>query len=290
MKIVRAFSGLQQGMFFIPLIRKESALNDFLSNQKGPEIHDIHEDRFGTLWVGGFELFKIERYINPFINHSNLSQHSSSGLLTIFKDRAGRIWQAEEDVVIRHSSSNNDEMRIELNAVYGIYEDRQGDIWLSRTCTGVLNRLSGPDLSSLETYYVDRSALEENMVFGCVNRVMEDRDGNMWVPVYLGGLSFFDRKTKTFKQYTSESHGLGSNAILRLNEAHSEQGVLWLSTEEGLSRFDIQNETFTNYHSELLTRAMMTLEDKKDAFGLPLLEMGCTCLIGRQEKLNDLIR
>ena len=246
--------------------RQKERFERFRYQPQGPEIHDLHEDRFGTVWVGAFELLKIERYKNVFAYYENLSQHAASGFLTIFKDRNGRVWQAEEDVVIRNADTNNEEVRFEFSSAYGIYEDRQGEIWLSRTCSGELVHLSGLSLENQVIYSIDEYLNDQNLQNGCMNRVMEDREGNLWVPVYFGGIGLLDRKTKKFKFYTPESHGLGTHQVIRINEAASEPGILWVSTSAGVSRFDIQNESFTNYYSDLLARTMMTLEDTKGRF------------------------
>ena len=59
-----------------------------------------------------------------------------------------------------------------------------------------------------------------------------------------GGLNWFDRATGIFTHYTNKE-GLPSNVILGILE--DAQGNLWLSTNDGLSRFDPEAETFKNY-------------------------------------------
>ena len=72
--------------------------------------------------------------------------------------------------------------------------------------------------------------------------MLRDKDQNLWMGTWGGGLSLFDIKTKTFRNFTTEV-GLPGNFILALKE--DTRGDLWIGTNKGLSHFD--GKTFTNY-------------------------------------------
>jgi len=78
-----------------------------------------------------------------------------------------------------------------------------------------------------------------------INSVYETADGTVWVGTWGGGLSKYNVETRKITTYTREN-GLPSMSIqgILADEANK---VLWLSTFEGLSRFDIATEQFNNY-------------------------------------------
>ena len=69
-----------------------------------------------------------------------------------------------------------------------------------------------------------------------------DSQDNLWIGTWGGGLSLFDLKKKTFRNFTQKD-GLPGNYILALKEGPD--GNLWIGTNKGLSRFN--GETFYNY-------------------------------------------
>lgn len=69
-----------------------------------------------------------------------------------------------------------------------------------------------------------------------------DRNDNLWLGTWGGGLSRFDINKREFKNYTVKD-GLPGNYIISL--AESPDGNLWIGSNEGLSKFD--GKRFTNY-------------------------------------------
>ena len=69
-----------------------------------------------------------------------------------------------------------------------------------------------------------------------------DQANRLWIGTWGGGLSMFDPKTQTFRNYTVKN-GLSGNYILALNEGPD--GSLWIGSNNGLSQFD--GTIFRNY-------------------------------------------
>ena len=78
-----------------------------------------------------------------------------------------------------------------------------------------------------------------------INSFYEQPNGIAWVGTWQGGLSRYDEATKKIKTFT-QNDGLPSMSIQGILSDDKNQ-TLWLSTFEGLSRFDIQTEQFSNY-------------------------------------------
>lgn len=76
----------------------------------------------------------------------------------------------------------------------------------------------------------------------------KDASSQIWISAFGGGLSKLvnydkDAKRPVFKSY-STNEGLTSDVILSI--VGDDENTLWLATENSLSRFDKQKETFRN--------------------------------------------
>lgn len=79
-----------------------------------------------------------------------------------------------------------------------------------------------------------------------VRSIHEDGSGNFWVGTEGGGLVLFDKKhAKIIARYTTDE-GLCSNSVLNILEDND--GNLWMSTFNGISKFSIKSKSFTNYY------------------------------------------
>lgn len=73
---------------------------------------------------------------------------------------------------------------------------------------------------------------------------MEASSGEFWVGTSGNGLLHYNASVGTLEQYTTED-GLASNKILEI--LADDRGIYWLSTGNGIVRFDPKTKHFTNY-------------------------------------------
>lgn len=78
-----------------------------------------------------------------------------------------------------------------------------------------------------------------------IRAIYEDKEKNFWLGTESGGLILFDRKNEKVKMRFSDVNGLCNNSVLNILEDNS--GNLWLSTFNGLSKFNKKRGTFHNY-------------------------------------------
>ena len=105
-----------------------------------------------------------------------------------------------------------------------------------------------------------------------VRCIFEDTKDNFWIGTEGGGLILFNRKSgKIIKRY-SQADGLCNNSVLNILE--DKKGNLWLSTFNGLSKFNIETKTFKNYYqsdglqsNQFLFNAALKLHSGELAFG-----------------------
>lgn len=76
---------------------------------------------------------------------------------------------------------------------------------------------------------------------------LQEHNGYVWIGTYDGGLFKLNPRTGDFRKYTTED-GLGNNVVYAA--IPDGLGYLWISTNNGISQFNIATETFTNYNKE----------------------------------------
>ncbi len=221
-------------------------------------VASILQDSSGTLWVGTFGgLDRFDRENERFIHYQNDPRDprslSSSSARSIVEDRSGVLWVGTGRGLDRfdggtagfahYRSDPDDPHGLSHNNVLSVYEDRAGVLWIG-TFGGGLNRLD-QETEGFTHYQADpndpHSLSNNNVAF-----IYEDSSGVLWVGTYGGGLNRLDRESGMFVHYRyGQENGLPDDTVYGILE--DRQGYLWLSTNNGLSRFDPQAETFKNY-------------------------------------------
>jgi signal transduction histidine kinase/ligand-binding sensor domain-containing protein/DNA-binding response OmpR family regulator len=122
-----------------------------------------------------------------------------------------------------------------LSDLFTLYEDRRGMLW-----GGNLNQLVKIDRQNKKhTFYP---------VGHAVRSLHEDGNGHFWIGTEGGGLLLFDRNKQAIAARYTTAQGLGNDVVLTLLEGG--KGQLWMSTFNGLSKFDVLKRTFKNYSQD----------------------------------------
>ncbi|MCG3119414.1 MAG: hypothetical protein ALAOOOJD_01806 [bacterium] len=230
-------------------------------------VRSICEDAEGALWIGTFgeglnkcsppALGKFTHYKH---DPANLFSLSDNHVRTIFKDHAGTLWigtlggglnrfDAKTGRFFHYRHNPLDPNSLSDDRVYTIYEDRRGTLWIG-TFGGGLNQLFIPhqaDRNFDGLYFVqykfeatDSNTLSDDRVMS----ICEDRDGVLWIGTFGGGLNRFDRASGKFTRLRKRA-GPPSDVIYGILE--DEGGELWISSNQGLARFNPRTLACKNY-------------------------------------------
>lgn len=256
------------------------AIDNFIFSFCEDEKHNIWIGTDG----GGLKYWNRENNSWTSYHHNapDKSGISSNFITGIVRDRQQDLWMSTWfGGVNRYSAASNTfeqyvcfnpYTRTAENNVWMVYEDRQHDIWASTTNNGTLYRLNrqqhrfdlfdsslvnmqclaedkagnfwGGNYSTLVKIDRNRRLHQRFDIGYTVRSIHEDQQGIFWVGTDGGGLLRFNRNTGEYKRFTT-SEGLPSNSILRILEDNA--GNLWLSTFNGLSRFDPAKSSFRNF-------------------------------------------
>jgi signal transduction histidine kinase/ligand-binding sensor domain-containing protein/DNA-binding response OmpR family regulator len=204
-------------------------------------VTSILKDAQGSYWVGTFGggVNRFDRGSGRFQSFPCINERTGAEdkkISVLYEDRNREYWAAtfsggklyrfdrsrEQFVVFDHG----------LNDIISISEDSDGNLW-----AGNSNHL----------IQIDRSGKNHRFFqLGKPTRAIhEDKRGQCWIGTEGGGLVLFDRKSGKVIRRFSETEGLCNNSILNILE--DDQGYLWLSTFNGLARFDPVRGEFRNF-------------------------------------------
>ena len=220
-------------------------------------VREIYQDSKQNLWFGtnggGLNKFnsKTENFKIYKHNPDNSNSLSNNSVRVIFEDKDGILWlgtqeglnkfNPETEVFKRYLNNPEDDNSLSNNFIYSvIFQDSEGFLWLG-TYGGGLNKF---DIES-ETFtrYMHDEKNQNSIINDFVFAIQEDTKGNLWIATN-DGLEYFDKKTGTFRHYTT-ANGLPNNVIYSVLMDGS--GDLWMSTNYGISNYKQATETFKNY-------------------------------------------
>ena len=204
-------------------------------------VTSIMKDHLGNYWVGTFGggVNRFDRRsgrFSPFPCINERTGTEDKKVSVLYEDRQKVCWAAtfSGGKLYRLDRDRN---RFELfdEALYDIIsmsEDADGNLW-----AGNSNHL----------IQIDRKTRRHRFfpLGKPIRAIHEDRRGRFWIGTEGGGLVLFDRRKGEVMRRFSETEGLCNNAILNMLEDAA--GHLWLSTFNGLSRFDPAASEFRNF-------------------------------------------
>lgn len=270
----RLWVGSKSGSLYV--YQKGKKVDDIFVNKPTGNIGLVYgmiQDRNGTIWLGtkGNGLYRavpIDRAGSKYkLTHfkadkNDINSLSSDLIYSILEDKKGRIWVATYQYGINLLILEGDGIRFVnnhnsfKNYPVGSWKARHlqqaadGKIWVGTT-NGLV--IFDPDKGTPDNYTFksygkvpgDKNSLGNNDA----QFIYRDSKDGMWIATSGGGLNKViessDKGIK-FRAYTIED-GLPSDYILSIVEDNAHN--LWLGTENGISKFNPEQQKFRNYDS-----------------------------------------
>lgn len=218
----------------------------------------VFEDSMGTMWIGtdsgGLNKFdkekgKFKRFQNRPGDPTSISHNS---LRSIYEDKEGTMWigtyggglnkfDRQNEIFTTFRNNPNNPKSLCNDFVRCIYEDSKKNFWIG-TQGGGLDKFD-PN-SSTFTHFKNQPTNPFSLSNDFVFAIYEDSFGELWICTWGGGLNRFDRNKNIFYHFGT-ADGLPHNAIYGILEDNN--GNLWLSTNNGLCRFNPRKMEFKNY-------------------------------------------
>lgn len=249
-------------------------------------VSAIFKDKYDYLWIGtwggGLNRTTVpyknyDREDLKFISYKSEQTDLSSGnqvnhsltsniIQAMCEDSDSNLWigtgigldlyNRKENNFISFNNDPDNPNSLSSNQVQScILQDRNGNLWVGTwnglnkiSADDVKNALSNPSSVKFKRYNFQADNLN-SISDERVISAYEDEEGNLWFGTYGGGLNELtveEQKAgnEKFISYKIED-GLSSNIIYNIQCDNN--GNLWVSTDNGLSRFDVKNKLFRNY-------------------------------------------
>ncbi|MCP5062902.1 MAG: hypothetical protein GY936_10605 [Ignavibacteriae bacterium] len=220
----------------------------------------ITQDAKGDMWFGTFGK-GIFHFINNILYNltsdpDNELSLSEDEILSLLVDNSGVLWVGTHlgsginkldissskffslPINTKPNKSLND------NIIWSIQADQKKNLWIG-TYRGGLNKFD-PIKNEYKYYNKINSGINDNHI----RSLAEDKFGNLWIGTYSGGLTFYNIKTKKFKNFV---HDEKNSFSLKFNQIQSlfieNDTTLWIGTfGGGLNKLDLFK--FYNYGTE----------------------------------------
>ncbi|KQO30735.1 histidine kinase [Flavobacterium sp. Leaf82] len=223
---------------------KTQQFTSYLPNgsKSGVSYYNIHAlmPRKDKIWVGTFEhgLDVLDRNLGTVIKHYS-ANNPSSGLHSNFIFSFYET-KKEELIVIttmglyryNETADNFDILKTFPETIHytNYQEDSDGNCWAGSYRDGLF--YYNPKTKKKEVFVYDYKNLN-GISNNSINYIFEDSAKNLWFATE-NGLNLFDKKTRTFKKFTTKD-GLPSNVVYSILEDDAKN--LWLTTSKGLVKF-----------------------------------------------------
>ncbi len=210
-------------------------------------------DTVGNLWFSRSGV--LLRY-NPVTNALQHFQLPFTDYITqpfpLLGDKTNNIWMGYNQYLVRYDWVNKKFYKYEYPAKFiqyeydflqSIYQD-EDLLWL-----GSINGLFSFDMQKEKMVHVylnderDSNSISNSLALSFCSDV-EEPERYLWIGTKGGGLNRLDKLTGKFIHFTTRD-GLANNVIYGILPDY--EGNLWLSTNKGLSVFNINSKRFRNF-------------------------------------------
>ncbi|HVS96250.1 MAG TPA: two-component regulator propeller domain-containing protein [Puia sp.] len=221
----------------------------------------IYEDFENNLWIatdgGGLNLFdrKTEKCTHYLHQPGNPQSICGNYVLRVIQDHEGNLWigtWADGLTILnrrkntyRHFRANpEDPHSLSNNNVWALCEDHAHRMWLGTYGGGL--ELFDPVHQSF-IHYRHRDDDPTSLSNDKVHSILQDSRGRLWIGMDGGGLDLFNPLTGTFAHYrhSENKNSLCSNYVTNVTEDRA--GNIWVSTTEGMSRFEVNADRWTAF-------------------------------------------
>ncbi|MCL4705386.1 response regulator [bacterium] len=244
------------------------------------QITAIHQDRFGTLWVGtlgGLNRFdrEKERFVRFLHDQNDPYSISTDAVTAICEDSVAQntLWIATGDGLNRLDSQTGrftrflndpkDPKSLSDNFIWSLHVDHTGKLWVG----------TNAGLDCFDTtfekfaHYTTKDGLPSGQIMG----ILEDDRGRLWVGT-MKGLSYFNPETGSFRSY-GLTDGLAANEFLNMSHHKSVDGKLFFLSLKGVAAFHPDSITDNPFIPPIVITAFKRY-NTGDAEGVAIEEKG----------------
>ena len=250
---------------------KTKNFRHFLNDPSNPNsisgnvVVSLAEDFEGNIWIGTYTkgLNCYKRKENKFLHYTHIpgdnyslshnnvwalledSKHNLwigtlEGTLNLFDRKTNRFYYYKND-------PNNPGSFVGMYTT-DLFEDSRHYLWIATSAGLEMVKLDDYDFKKpapkLYFNHYRHNNISNSISTNNIFCIYEDHEGTLWFGTNSGGLNKLNIKTNEFTIFT-EKDGLPHNSIKGILEDND--NIIWISTENGISKFNPKIKTFHNY-------------------------------------------
>jgi ligand-binding sensor domain-containing protein/signal transduction histidine kinase len=216
-----------------------------------------YRDHNNVLWFGTYSqgLFRYNKSTDTFTNYKHDPADPQSlginDVRVIFEDSKHNLWigtnwgglnllDRATGKFTRYTPKNS---TISSGDIRTIIEDKNGGLWLGCSKGGV--NYFDRDKKTFRQYFADAGSnndISGNMIYA----LLFDGHGKLWIGTEGAGLLTYDSAQNKLEWVKAKDGFNGSSVFTMQKDAG---GNIWMSTNAGISKWDVREKTFKNYDS-----------------------------------------
>ena len=226
------------------------------------------EDSSGLIWIGtnGGGINKlnpdIKDYRFIYSSSGNADSLPDERIKDLYIDEKGNFWlgtyssgiylyDVKGKFISRFSNDKNNTHSLNNNFINEIMSDSSRNIWIA-TNDGFCRYL--PEKSSFERFYIENEKILMGVKPGqehspdIIYALFEDSRGRLWIGSYLDGVYIWDRKTgESVHLHPDSDDERKISDQMVFDIAEDKYGNVWIGTNFGLNRYDMETGKITMY-------------------------------------------
>lgn len=227
--------------------RKKNSFTNFTHSPTNPRslpnnfVTAVLKDQEGV-WVGTYG-GGVSKYrektgeFEPYLLFNEKSRYYQNNIWVLFEDSRKRIWAATSDGegLYRYNrlTDHFDFVDAGISGIISMTEDMEGNLWV-----GTFEKLIKTDLKDFR-----HSTFEIGYP---VRDIFFTKNSEMLLGTEGAGLIKFDALEGITSTFT-EKEGLPNNSVLKILK--DDNGYYWLSTYNGIAKFNLRTGALVNYHA-----------------------------------------
>jgi signal transduction histidine kinase/ligand-binding sensor domain-containing protein len=240
------------------------------------DIYCFYEDSRNNIWIGSTQGISVLNKLSNRFSKYNHNQNDPDGLMddvvfTLWEDKLNRIWAGSKpgiDIITNSQEipsnlkclhlryDNRDLTGMGYGVIQNLFEDSKHNLYISSINGGlyILKNTDNPLNLRLPLKLIANQNQPDNIYSinsDAINFAYEDKQSNIWVGTYMGGLNYFNTNTSKFEYHNKGKDPKYSIINNQANVFLDEKDYLWIGTEGGLSRYNKITKSFTHFtHNE----------------------------------------
>ncbi|MEO8210016.1 MAG: two-component regulator propeller domain-containing protein [bacterium] len=207
-------------------------------------IEDIYWDDNGIVWIcsqgEGVSIYSKRKC--KFNCYRSIQENNNfSSVYSVCEDVNENLWIGSEcgiDIINKKEKIISHISNPIINHIYNstnstnyIFKDKKNYMWIA-TELGTLERFE-PETGRF-TFFYDFD--DKSLFCSCI---FEDREENLWLGLYKGGIRVLDKDRKFKKKYLINENGLSEFKRIRISKIYQDiKENIWIGTNQGLAMLD----------------------------------------------------